>query len=94
MSVFAAVAAAYLRSLPFGGRRGAESVEQHLEIELAFLQVGAFDADAHGVAQRHAAARRAADDLVVGLVELEEVAVDVAQERHALDMGLVQLPTR
>lgn len=59
---------------------GAAVVYQQLEIELALLQVGTFYADAYGVAQRHAATRRAADDLVIGFVELEEITFDVAQE--------------
>ena len=66
--------------VPSGRPRGHGTtvVYQQLEIELALLQVGTFHADAYGVAQRHAAACRAADDLVIGFVELEEITFDVA----------------
>ena len=76
---FTAGAAAYLRAVLAGcGGHGTTVVYQQLEIELALLQVGTFHADAYGVAQRHAAACRAADDLVIGFVELEEITFDVA----------------
>ena len=55
-------------------------VQQQVEIELPFLEVGALDADAHGVAQGHAEPRRAPDYLVALFVEVEEVALDIAQE--------------
>ena len=55
-------AAFYLRA-PAASLRGVGAGcvgQHHVEVELAFLQIGALDADAHGIAQRESAGRRAA----------------------------------
>ena len=55
------------------------------------MQIGALDADAHGIAQREAPARRAARHGVFGRIEVVEIVVHVAHGHQPFDVVLVDL---
>ena len=65
------------------GRR----IVHQFEIELAALQIGPLDADAHGIAQGEDPSFAASIDLVAVLVELVEVVLHFPQRNHAFDVS-------